>query len=142
MDIWVPGLLSLIGALIGVGLANYLGTRTKRREDADRRLGEAIKAVALARAAAQFSYRAGVAGVPPSIREADHEQLERTLWLSGLERYFVRLREAREAVAALAIDGVDLTSYCESDTEMQAALEVVWKELHQRAGRAVATLDG
>ena len=108
MEIWIPGALALVGALAGVLLSTYLARSTKRQETRRTRLEEALRAVVLAISARNFATSAGVAGRPAVVTDEHLAKLQRRIYLGNIERMFATLRDARQAVAVLVADGVDV----------------------------------
>ena len=129
MEIWFPAVLALLGALAGVLLTNALSRSTRRQEARRSRLEEALRSVVLAISARHFATRAGFNGAPTSVTSEHVEELERRIYLSNVERMFVTLRDARQAVAVLVADGVPVGDSWRGDEEMQADLERVYAVL-------------
>lgn len=136
MSTWVPGALALVGALAGVLLTNWLTRRTKRADERQKRLEDALRSVLLAIAAKNFATSAGITGKPASVLASDVDELSRRLWLENVERMFKTLREARETVALLVADGVPVGDYWRGDEEMQEHLE----DLHALLRRSLLEL--
>jgi len=136
MEIWIPGVLALIGALSGVLLSTYLARSTKKQEVRRTRLEEALRAVVLALAARNFATSAGFAGRPGSVTDEDLVELQRRIYLDNIARMFSTLREARQAVAVLVADGIEVGESWRGDEEMQADMErvhsLLLRELHLR----------
>ena len=129
MEVWIPGVLALVGALAGVLLSNYLSRRSRWEDDRRKRLEEALRSVVLAIAARHFSTRAGMIGKPESVEASHIEELERQMYIDNVERIFVTLRGARQAVALLVADGIDIGESWRSDETMQDDIERVYQVL-------------
>ncbi len=136
MEVWIPGALALVGALAGVLLTSALSRSTRRQEARRARLEAALRAVVLAISAGHFATHAGFTGAPRSVTSEHVEDLERRIYLANVERMFLTLRDARQAVAVLVADGVDVGDSWRGDEEMQDDLErlygVLLADLHPK----------
>lgn len=117
-------------------LTNWLTRRTKRADERQKRLEDALRSVVLAIAAKNFATSAGITGKPTSVLASDVDELRRRLWLENVERMFKTLREARETVALLVADGVPVGDYWRGDEEMQEHLE----DMHTLLRRSLVEL--
>ena len=129
MEVLIPGVLALVGALAGVLLSNFLSRQSKAQDDRRARLEEALRCVVLAISAKHFATRAGYTGKPEWVDESHIREFERLNYLANIERIFITLREARQAVAILVADGVNVGDSWRGDEEMQAEMENVYDRL-------------
>lgn len=101
MEVWIPGLLALVGALAGVVLTNLLARATKRADAKRQRLEDALRCVVLVIAAQDFMTWFGINNQPAWVSDDDVHDIERKMYLKNLEQLFVTCREARHAIALL-----------------------------------------
>ena len=104
-------------------LSTFLTRSTRRQEARTVRLEAALRSVVLAIAAGHFATRAGFEGKPISVTPEHLDELQRRIYLDNIDRMFITLRNAREAVAVLVADGVEVGDSWRGDEEMQADLE-------------------
>jgi len=119
MDL-LAAVLAFIGALGGVIVGNLLDRRAKREDERRQRIAEAYRAVATTIARREFAPSIGVTRMHPGVNLAD---VEARLSREGIERYVSSLREARERVALVALDGVEVGGWWRSDEVMHDHLE-------------------
>lgn len=129
MEIWVPGVLALVGALTGVLLSTYLARATKRGDARRERLEDALRCVVLAIAAQNFSTWIGMTGQPGFVSEGDVHEVERKMYVQNLEKTFLSIREARHAVALLVADGIDVGDSWRVEEAFARDLEAVYERL-------------
>jgi hypothetical protein len=132
MSVWIPGVLALVGSVAGVVTANALSRRTNTAAARRRRLEYAVRCVALAITAQQFSWSAKASGLPRGVTPQDLKEFERHMYLDGVERALVALRDARQSIALLAADGVEVGDCWRNDNAMQAQMEEVYATLSRR----------
>ncbi|MEI9906671.1 MAG: hypothetical protein WDO06_01080 [Actinomycetota bacterium] len=131
MNSWIPGLLALSGAIFGVLLTHALTRRSNRADAKRNRLEDALKSVVLAIAAQNFATSVHVTGKPTSITALDTNEFHRRLWLKNNENVFVTLREAREKVGILVVDGISVGESWRRDIDMQDDLENIYRLLRE-----------
>ncbi|PKQ27015.1 MAG: hypothetical protein CVT64_00780 [Actinobacteria bacterium HGW-Actinobacteria-4] len=83
----------------------------------------------------RFPLGAGDAGSSKSLRPGDHDELARSLYPRNTERYFDALADAREAVAVLVADGIDVARWVDADGFMDRGLSAIRDELARRLVR-------
>ena len=114
--------MAFLGALGGVWLGRLLDRRNVREDERRRRLEDAYRAVAATIARKNWSARAELRTVEPLKNVAS---VMSDLSRDALKQYFTSLREAREKVALVTIDGVDVGDAWRTDEAMQAQLDDV-----------------
>lgn len=129
--VWIPGVLSLVGALLGVGLAHLLQARRDSSSASRARKELALRAIAAARAAQSFPTRVDDEWAPSSISPEDLQELERRVWLEGVERFFLLSFEARLAVAALLPERPDLEDLVLDDSVFRQHIDVAGSRVSQ-----------
>lgn len=138
MEIWIPGVLALIGALSGVLLTTYLARATKRSDARRERLEEALRCVVLAITAQNFSTWIGMTNQPDFVSEDDVHEVERKMYVQNLEKNFLTIREARHAVALLVADGIDVGDTWRVEEAFARDLEAVYARLRNLLGTKAA----
>ena len=133
----VAGIFALVGAVLGTVLTRVMQRVTREQTAKAERLDAAIRSVAIAMAARQFSWSVGMTGTPPSVTPEDEEERARALYLQGVERYLTALHEAKRELAIVAADGVDAGIAVDvPDGELGNALDKVYDTLMKRRKRA------
>lgn len=131
----VAGVFALFGAIIGSVLTGVVQRVVRDQTARTERLDSAIKSVAVALAARQFSWSVGMTGAPPNVTPEDEAESARTLYLRGVDRYLTALHDAKRELAIVAVDGVATGLAVDvPDGELGNVLAEVYDTLMERRG--------
>lgn len=129
----VAGFFGLLGAVVGAVLTGIVQRVGREQTAKAERLDSAIRSVAVALAARQFSWSVGMTGTPPSVTPEDEAESARVLYLQGVERYLTALHDAKRELAIVAVHGVHAGVEVDiPDGELGNALDRVYDTLIRR----------
>lgn len=134
IEVWLPGVLALVGALGGVLLSTWLARRFKGTDDRRRRLEDAYRAVVQAISVAHFALQIKTQEQPLFVTDEELRGMHSRQYLRNLELLAEALREAKHAVGLLIPDGIDVGDSWRGDKEMEADLERLYVLLSRELG--------
>ena len=132
----VAGAFGLLGAIIGAVLTGIVQHVVRRQTARTERLDAAIRSVAVALAAGQFSWSVSMTDAPSSLTKKDEAESARALYLKGVERYLTALHDAKRELAIVAADGVKVGIDVDvPDRELGERLRDVYDQLLRRRNK-------